>query len=790
MGIGPFVSYYNVRYEEASMLFDIIICLYITLLYRKGSPTIRSFRKLAYMLTASTFIDILLAFVISSPDVSTWIKYAVHFANIETGTFSAVFFMQYMQASVGMPAEGDVADTKRTWISYLERGLLLLQIGLQLATPWTGWVLRFYEGSSAVTNGPLYFLSMYGFALYFLFAGTYWLLKNWKKYRLGKRIAVSISLFILFGILLTQLLLLPDVYMVFFAASLGLLALLFTQETPDYDSLQRTMAELSALGREAELARARALEANQAKSEFILNMSDKFRTPISGILGYTELTLENTDELQTREYAEKIRRLARGLLQIFNDVIAFSAADYETDHETRMPRGPVIEDQELFADYAQEWDDFAKEKEAALGKTAGQAADGTGAEKEFRVSGVRILSVDDNDMNQGILIKRLEKIGAYADQALSAESALAMLEHEHYDLVFMDHMMPDMDGIEALHTIRRRKLAQGVHIIAVTANIAEGDKQEYLAEGFDGYLAKPYSMQDLVSVLEKHLPSNLVEGSRVAAGTSASSIAQETGTVKEQKDDRIPLEDVIEEETDQLVGAAQMSDEWRKDVNWRRYHWMGTALLVLMAGSGLILKPRGTGLLYYLVAFALCMMAVVERFLNVKHATHTRYLLDHDALTGVKNVHMLEQKLSNRQNQQVTILLLSIDNFRMINDTCGVTEGDRLLQYFAALLQEAFGKEATYRYNGAQFLILPEPFEKTELEAQFADVSRKLSAYRVHYKKLRPTCSGSYITREYRSSSDFEQMIRRIDMKLYELQTFGKGHLAPIMAQQSDVGDT
>ena len=77
-------------------------------------------------------------------------------------------------------------------------------------------------------------------------------------------------------------------------------------------------------------------------------------------------------------------------------------------------------------------------------------------------------------------------------------------------MVLMDHMMPVIDGMEALKLIKERNLCQGVPVVVLTANVAPGAKEEYLKAGFDDYLTKPVIPQQLESAIKRHLPKRLI----------------------------------------------------------------------------------------------------------------------------------------------------------------------------------------------------------------------------------------------------------------------------------------
>ena len=123
----------------------------------------------------------------------------------------------------------------------------------------------------------------------------------------------------------------------------------------------------------------------------------------------------------------------------------------------------------------------------------------------------RVLVVDDNPVNLKIMRGFLLHFEIDADTAQSGEESLKMASHNTYDLILMDHMMPGMNGEEALKAIRALpdKDKAAVPVIAVTANAIRGMRDEYIRKGFTDYLPKPVETQTLQQALKENLAPHL-----------------------------------------------------------------------------------------------------------------------------------------------------------------------------------------------------------------------------------------------------------------------------------------
>ncbi len=130
----------------------------------------------------------------------------------------------------------------------------------------------------------------------------------------------------------------------------------------------------------------------------------------------------------------------------------------------------------------------------------------------FEAPDARVLIVDDNESNLLVVSKLLRDTLVKIDTAISGAKALELTLENKYDCILMDHLMPEMDGIECFHRIREQVggASKSAKVIALTANAGSDMRKLYSDEGFDGYLIKPVEPSEMESELARLLPSNLV----------------------------------------------------------------------------------------------------------------------------------------------------------------------------------------------------------------------------------------------------------------------------------------
>jgi CheY-like chemotaxis protein/HPt (histidine-containing phosphotransfer) domain-containing protein len=205
--------------------------------------------------------------------------------------------------------------------------------------------------------------------------------------------------------------------------------------------------------------------------ELLRRLSHDLRTPMTNVLGSTELLLESELDTAQRLAAENVHRSGRELLDVVDRLLAA--------HQIKKSAPPS-----------------SGEFKAAPRVSA-------------LLSGRRVLLAEDNAFNRALIEHVLEPMGCQVDKAGSGTEAVKAFKPGRYDLVLMDCQMPEMDGLTATRHIRRIEAGKSrVPVVAVTAGTVSGARRACLEAGMDDFLAKPFSLGRLrKKVLNWLLPS-------------------------------------------------------------------------------------------------------------------------------------------------------------------------------------------------------------------------------------------------------------------------------------------
>jgi len=149
--------------------------------------------------------------------------------------------------------------------------------------------------------------------------------------------------------------------------------------------------------------------------------------------------------------------------------------------------------------------------------------------RAFSAPDAKVLVTDDNEFNLRVATGLLGLMDITAETADSGAEAIGLIRQNDYDIVFMDHMMPEMDGEETVREIRASGEYNDLIIVALTANAVSGAREMFLENGFNDFISKPINIGELQDVLERHLPPGKV---RAAGESKVMSAASDTKEVR------------------------------------------------------------------------------------------------------------------------------------------------------------------------------------------------------------------------------------------------------------------
>ena len=131
----------------------------------------------------------------------------------------------------------------------------------------------------------------------------------------------------------------------------------------------------------------------------------------------------------------------------------------------------------------------------------------------FHAPDAKILAVDDSDMNLYLFEIMLKRTQIQVDKAPSGKECLEKVRDNKYDVIFLDHMMPDMDGLETISRLKEIDsfISSKTPIVALTANAITGAKNMYMKEGFSDYISKPIDSRKLEEILLKYIPKEKIQ---------------------------------------------------------------------------------------------------------------------------------------------------------------------------------------------------------------------------------------------------------------------------------------
>ena len=184
--------------------------------------------------------------------------------------------------------------------------------------------------------------------------------------------------------------------------------------------------------------------------------------------------------------------------------------------------------------------------------------------KKMRCNGVRALVVDDESMNLVVAKSIFSRYGMEVTTVTSGQESIDICREKVFDIIFMDHMMSGMDGVEAMKRIRTdvSGLNASIPIVALTANAMSSAKQMFLAEGFDGFVSKPVETEELERVLKTVLPKKSISyDDGTEAEEDNAPYEEEPATVKTAEPETDPMDKLYAAGVNTAAGLKYCVDD-------------------------------------------------------------------------------------------------------------------------------------------------------------------------------------------------------------------------------------
>jgi diguanylate cyclase (GGDEF)-like protein len=332
----------------------------------------------------------------------------------------------------------------------------------------------------------------------------------------------------------------------------------------------------------------------------------------------------------------------------------------------------------------------------------------------------RILIVDDIEDNRTVLLRRFQRRGFEVVEVDSGLKAIEHVNNDDFDVVLLDVMMPEMDGIETLRRLRESRPASTLPVIMVTARAESNNIVEALELGANDYVTKPV---DFAVALAR-------VNAQVARKRAEDEASQASLSLQNANND---LEERVAERTKRLFEANQ---KLQTEIAQRE-----------------------------------------------ESEARSQYLAHHDTLTGLGNRLLFKQQLEqalqdvNDTGQALAVLFVDLDGFKSVNDTLGHSVGDNLLKNIAAVLRDLVGEsDRIARFGGDEFAILQladqQPAKAIALSEQ---IIKKIGApHRIDGHDVMVGASVGIVTRET-SDATPEELLKNADLAMYRAKSDGRG---------------
>jgi len=302
---------YDIHFAVSGIVLSVLVLVFIFIYYPKGA-SVKAFQKVFIYNIIGSISDAITGYYDSYPNVlPLWSKYVLNSLCLLMGAWTTYAILQYMIIYIKEKESSDVKVSIPFVARILRYAFAMLYV-VNLFVP----ILFYFDEQGYYVHGRYYPLVFTIPVLYVIYAGIF---AVEKRHILLQKQILAIIVYIVFSItgMMFQVLLFPNMLLIYYFASLALLCMTFTLETPNFIKLTKTMAEL-------EEAKSIAENATKAKDTFLANISHEIRTPLNAILGMDSMIIRETRESKTYRHAKNIKSAGNTLLSIINDLLDFS----------------------------------------------------------------------------------------------------------------------------------------------------------------------------------------------------------------------------------------------------------------------------------------------------------------------------------------------------------------------------------------------------------------------------------------------------------------------------------
>ena len=312
------VNQYVIETEIAVLFLDILLCVYLRLIYSGAASSKRRYLHYCYAVTFSSIVDVLCAVVL--PDHSGYSGEAKYFCAILWQCAANVVYFMWMRY-IGTYGPDTPFRRKVRYVQVIALGTFFY---FEFVSLFLGTNYYIIPGTAQLGRGDFWPLLTSQYV-------TAWSAWVWidmficrKGFTRGQWWALWANYAFCWQLQIFQAKYFPNITINFIILSVNIYVFFFLLETPAYSELEKTLERLSKAKSLAEEAREIAVKADEAKGEFLANMSHEIRTPLTTILGMDEVILKKYEDGPVYEYASDIRSAGNTLLHIINDILDFS----------------------------------------------------------------------------------------------------------------------------------------------------------------------------------------------------------------------------------------------------------------------------------------------------------------------------------------------------------------------------------------------------------------------------------------------------------------------------------